>query len=205
MRRTNRVVFIVLFCLYCSASIDAKEPGARFNLYGELSEYEHQKDLPEKGQVLIVGKISVSPALNRDFLAASLFRADRNNPIVTALPVNDNAVYFTEFDDFFFITVDIAGKKGAEDLEFIELGDAKVHPFALWEGSFWLPIKVKFRVPKGAQCVYIGSFYYTMEGYLYTIASVDVVDEYEAAVRALEERFGKGQTLVRVPLQALKE
>lgn len=205
MRRINIVVVIIIFSLYCIMTIDAREPSTKFNLYGEISGYERQVSLPEKGQVLIVGKIALSPALNRDFLAASLFRADRNKPIVIVLPVNDKAVCFTEFEDFFFVLADIDGKNEATTIEYIELGEALVNPFALMEGLFRLPLNAKFRVPKGAQCVYIGSFYYTMEGYLYTIASVDVVDEYEAAVRALEERFGKGQTLVRVPLQALKE
>jgi len=207
MRRTNVFVVILLLFLSCIATVDAEELVTKEDLYAELGTkgYKFQKSLPKKGQILIVGKIGLFPALNRDFLASTIFKADRAASIITAVVVNGAMECFTEFEDFFFILVNIDGGKKGKKIEYIELGETLVIPFGCMDAHFGLPLNVKFRVPEGAQCVYIGSFYYKRDGYLYTITSVDVVDEYEAAVRALEERFGKGQTLVRVPSQALKE
>ena len=68
-----------------------------------------------------------------------------------------------------------------------------------------LPARFKIRFPDEAQYVYLGTFVYTLEGFYLRPAKPVLLDEFEAANKALNEKLGKNVQLYRAALTSAEE
>lgn len=178
-------ISIVIVCAHAVIAQQIKEPG--------------------ENQVVLVGKLALSPPLDKDFLAATIYNVNPSKPTKTSIFASFNSFSIREFDDFFIVLFNTKDERFStlsdEDKPtLVELKKAVVYPFSCEEAHFTLPLQMKFYVPKNVKYLYIGSIYFTVEGFRYTVVSVDVRDEYEAAKKALEDRLNRECELSRAAL-----
>jgi hypothetical protein len=177
---------------------------------------------PRSNEVILVTRFVVTPSLDMDFFAhyaefegpgaegtPDSFLKDKSKiPGNTLyLQVNEPGKEETKakrlssglFGEFNFTKVSIP--KNRE----IEVDGARVYLTDNAFLFFGLPLVRKVVIPEGANYVYLGSFNYAMKDDFFNFGSITQLDEYDAAVKAVSDKFGKVAELVRVNLLSLEE
>lgn len=75
-----------------------------------------------------------------------------------------------------------------------------VYPSNLRIFRMIVPILANFTIPQGENYVYLGTFVCEWEGEQFDIVNIERIDEYDKAQQVIQQRYGSGARLVRVPM-----
>lgn len=182
--------FISVFAFFCALFMTSEQI---FAAGGKLNK-------PKNDEVILIGKISVTPEENMDFYAESRGLSDvlksKNGTYYLPFASKKDKSFEKDYEnfkktnwkqqfndgEFFYATYKL--NKSSRNMKFNCLS-------AYWFfGSpntfIYLPFDFNFDVPEEVKAVYIGSFSFTTTGDNFAIKSVKTRDEYEAAQKVLD-------------------
>jgi len=166
---------------------------------------EGQLPFPGKGQVVLVGKVSISCTFD-EFYAKTFKDGNADNPHLVSISLAENSCGIVKGHsgggnggEFFFIPFDRRSRIA------IRIKGFKYLPFSIEEAYVLLPFWKEFTLPLEGQFFYIGSLVYDFDLKKVEVTSVDSVDEYDAAQIAVNKAFNAEIPLRRVPLNDLAE
>ena len=166
---------------------------------------EGQLPLPGKGQVVLVGKVSISCTFD-EFYAKTFKDGNADNPHLVSISLAENSCGFVKGSpgggkggEFFFITFNKSNRIAIRIKGFTYL------PYSIEEAYILLPFWKEFTIPLEGRFFYIGSLVYDFDLKKLEVTSVDSVDEYDAAQVAVNKAFNAEIPLRRVPLNDLAE
>lgn len=201
MRGRILLFVLLLAALFPAASVDvsvqsgigvgvtvrpARKPKSVQNWNGVFHE-------PGADEILLVGKVSVTPKLNKDFLAKSrgLKQKDLEAPDIYTAPVYKSRYWVDPVSILHDYTMFRAGEYfcmsyPVPDDRHIELRQLYYYFYSNRRLGFPLPIAVNFDVPEGVKALYIGDFSYTVEGDDFAVTSIQTGDSLEEAQAAVD-------------------
>jgi len=188
---------------------------------------EEKISKPRGSEVIIVARIQISPALNRDFfshyasfetpyLKASVSKDVKKGEIpndTLALFIKDNRPGLhlaSNVDNGGYLSGSF-GKVGEISLaktaipknREIEIGYVRVYVVDNGFLFFDVPIDRKIVVPEGVNYVYLGTITCTLANEYFDIADISMSDEFDGAQAYVAKTFGAQAQLVRVNLLAV--
>lgn len=155
---------------------------------------------PKNDEVILIGKISVTPEENMDFVAetrglSDILKSEQGTYYLPFASKKDKSFekdyenfkktnWKQQFNDGEFFYAVYKLNKSTRNMKFNCLS-------AYWffnspNAAIYLPFDFNFDVPEGVKAVYIGSFSFTTTGDNFAIKSVKTRDEYEAAQKVLD-------------------
>jgi hypothetical protein len=181
---------------------------------------EDKVSKPRSDEVVIVARLVVTPAINRDFYSHYVsfdvpgFEAKPNRSWKGKLP--DDLVYLQTKEPGENIARSKCYLLGAVgDIGFAKVSIPTNREIEVVGGVvnmvdndflfFDLPILRKIVVPAGVNYIYLGTFTYTMKDEFFNISEISNSDEFDAAVVMVKKTFGDGANLVRVNLLDLSK
>ena len=197
---------ILLYCIACWFCIA---------LYAESPKSEDWQ-AAKKGEVAFICRVVFAEPLDTEFYATG-FDSQRKKDVPIKYnfiiypgtdPTKSKAVetLFSVYDktftfgDFSELILDKSlFKKG------YTLHSFSVLLFENEKARLSLPARFKIRFPDEAQYVYLGTFVYTLEGFYLRPAKPVLLDEFETANKALNEKLGKNVQLYRAALTSAEE
>ncbi|MCR5218928.1 hypothetical protein [Treponema sp.] len=195
-----KVKFIILAAsLFASASLFADDPKVKN---------------PGKNEVIIVGRVVVTPKEDMEFIADTrkVAEEDRGKAGTYHIPFapedpddfdddledfdDDNKKVFFSDGEFFYARYQVNSK--TRNLRFPAV--FRYYFFDSIDTAIYLPFDINVDVPKGVSAMYIGSFYYTTTGNDFMV-SCNHVDEYDLAQEFLDKVTKKHFDLYRADIK----
>jgi len=182
---------------------------------------------PRGSEVIIVARIQISPAPNRDFFShyasfetpstkVSVSRSVRKGDIP-----NDTLALFTKDQYPKMRFGNVMDFSGYSSTAFGNLGDVSLAKFSIPKNReieigyvrvyvvdngflfFDVPINRKIVIPEGVNYVYLGTIACTMANEYFEISDISISDEFDGAQAYVAKTFGAQAQLVRVNLLAV--
>lgn len=166
-----------------------------------------------KNEVIVVGRISVTPEEDMEFYAKTRgVREDEKKTDSYNVPYSMLALSDTdEYVDFLEKNPKISFEKGEffyavykfdKKTRNIQFENATEYTFFGSLKTFiYIPFNYNVDVPENVKAIYIGSFYYKTTGSDFTLKNFSHVDEYELAQEALDKVTKEHYTLYRADLK----
>ncbi len=165
-----------------------------------------------KNEVIVVGRIAVTPEEDMDFYAKTRgIKDDEKNADSYKIPISVFALSDDdEWEDFieknkmtfdkgeFFYAVYKFDKK-TRNIEFRTIIEYAF--FGSVRTLIYIPFNFNVDVPENVKAIYIGSFYYKTTGSDFTLKNFSHVDEYELAQEALDKVTKEHYQLYRADLK----
>lgn len=168
---------------------------------------------PAANQVVIVGRVIVTPDIDNEFFSSywdiPTFKDGDNRPEQYAGSIaKDTATlyfhlpalkepyrrYYEYLGSYNSMLVDMP-----KDRKVI-VYSARIYPADLNLFDIFVKINKSFIIPDGAKYVYFGTINVFWSGMYFKIEQVIVEDEYEEALKVVQNRYGKNTELVKVSL-----
>lgn len=175
-------------------------------------------DKPRDKEVVIVGRVILDPPEDLRFYSRYWFMDSRNINMKTDKSVKEGDAIassaYMVLDNSGFMPKAIGTDNTAEFMSgkvtipkdrVITIMRFAYYLAGLDLFGLYLPAYVSFTVPDNVNYVYVGTIKYTRKGNQFEIVNAERLDEFDAAMAAVKERYGADAKLVRVPLTDLKE
>lgn len=169
----------------------------------------------DKGQVVIVTRVSVDPPVNDSFFSQyhqkkapfqnyNTWRYVNKDHVTYAyLDVNSKVRSYEEGaplnSDVFLTKVMTLPKDRIVRMPYFRCFAGNHDVF-----SFPLDLSVQIVIPEGVTFVYMGSFSYDLDPISFASGEFTLMDEYDDACAFIAEMYGDDARLVRVPLAAME-
>ncbi|MCR5698643.1 MAG: hypothetical protein K6G52_03255 [Treponemataceae bacterium] len=139
---------------------------------------------PARKDIVVVGRIVVEPTEDMEFYFKTrdvLEEKMANNDLYRV----NYQTYIYSSDEFFYATIEKPKKRDGDELDFTVPFTYYIHGSN--KLSLYLPINFTFDVSDDTQYVYLGTMVVTTIGDDFTVKSIDNVDEYDDALKFLQE------------------
>lgn len=144
--------------------------------------YQPGQIKPSKSEVIVVMKINVNIAIDRDFIATTRGVSDstKNDTFVVSSNANRSQVCtFDKSNNAIFVL-----KK--DNSSIAEMRYAEYNFFGDKKANIFIPLGFSFKIPSDTKAVYLGTFNITVNKD-YEITGFKRIDEYDIAQKELDE------------------
>jgi hypothetical protein len=173
---------------------------------------------PKENEVVIVARLLIDPPIDDAFFAhyaTVLEKGIANIKIVSSkkskgeAPSHSYSIFINKVGRAQFFQRNYRGgqlgdigylKCSIPKDRMLEISGMRVYIFGNPFLSFDFPIFHNIKLPEGVNYVYLGTFALKMRDEYFNISSISQIDEYDAAVKAVQDDFGTEANLVRVNL-----
>ena len=169
---------------------------------------------PGKNEVILIGRIVVKPEEDMNFYAQTRgLKEEDKKASQYGIPfapedlddidddyedfVDDNPKTIFEDGEFFCARYKV--NKKSRNLKFENM--IRYYFFGSQKTYIWLPFDFNVDVPKDAQAMYLGSFYFTTTGSDFSFKKIQNIDEYDLAKEELKKFTKKDFELYRAQLK----
>lgn len=171
---------------------------------------------PATNEVVIITRISVTPAIDDDFYLEYTKingRTQASHPKMkkgidrSTITLNSShgglfsAGFSYPSENSFLAVTSTIPRSGT-----IKFHEAKLYPGSPMLNHFEipLPLGIQVEIPENIKYVYIGSYTFELYGMHFNIEGVETSDEFEEAQAFVREHFGKDVVLVRAPVTMIE-